>query len=201
MSQSRRSPRTQQVARWVRRTPGYQAAVTEVLPRLRRNAVLTDLVWRAFVPEDGLGARPVPLHPGRHLTGQDQAFLPVIGILALGLDPDQVEAIIEQIADLQRETLAFKPLLILDHPALGPARQHGFVAELLTPRARWADLPGGGDWLEHVGARVASIVHHYQVWHLARVCADGTALEPIDVALIRALPARLPERLDVRLAD
>lgn len=195
--------RQQQVARIARRTPGLVPAVDRGLHLLRRNATLTDLFWRVFVPDTTLGARPVALHPGRRLTGRDVVFLPVVGVLGLGLTDEQAEALLQTVADLQAQERSFKPLLILDRPVLGAARRHGVVVELITPQEDWPAMPGGSDdpahWLEHVGRRVAGIVEHYQVLHLARAGADG--LDPLDLAVVRALAARLPAGLDVRLVE
>lgn len=193
--------RQQQLARWVRRTPGYRAAVARLLPAVRRNPTLTDVVWRVFVPRHGAGTLPVPLHGGRHVTGPDAALLPVVGVVALGLTDEQVGAVVEQLAELQRQDLSFRPLLVLDRPAFAHARRHGYVVEVVVPREDWADQPRSGRtepvaWEDYLGRRLAAIVDDYQLWHLARADAEG--LDPLDRAVIRALPGRLPATLDVR---
>lgn len=197
--------RRQRIARWARGTPGYRAAVQHVLPAVRRNATLTDVVWRVFIPSHGAGTLPVPFHAGRHLTGRDTVLLPVVGILGLGLTAEQVAALVEQVAGLQRAERSFRPLLVLDRPAFTLARRHGFVVEVVVPEATWATHPQGGDrggdarteWLDHLGQRLAGIVDHYQLWHLARAGADG--LDQVDLALLRAIADRLPDDLDVRV--
>jgi hypothetical protein len=132
-------------------------------------------------------------------------LLPVVGILGLGLTDEQVAGLIEQVAGLQRAERSFRPLLVLDRPAFALARGHGFVVELVVPEATWAVYPQGGDrvadahtgWLDHLGLRLAGIVDHYQLWHLAHAGADG--LDPLDLALLRAISGRLPHELDVRI--
>lgn len=195
--------RQQQLARWARRTPGYQAAVQHVLPAVRRNATLTDLVWRVFMPQHGVGTLPVPFTGGRHVGGRDAALLPVVGVLALGLDHDEVERLVEQVADLQRCERSFRPLLVLDRPDFATARRHGYVVELVVPQQHWADHPQAGSrtegaatsWSAYLGRRLADIVDHYQLWHLARVGPEG--LDPLDLAVLRAIAPRLPATLEV----
>ena len=206
MSQGDRAARArrQRVARWARRTPGYRAAVEHVLPAVRRSATLTDVVWRVFMPQHGVGTLPVPLHGGRHLTGRDTPLLPVVGVLGVGLSDEQVEALVEQVAGLQRVERSFRPLLVLDRPAFAAARRHGYVVELVVPRDAWADHPQSAarppadrtSWEDYLGRRLADIVDHYQLWHLARAGADG--LDPLDATVLRAVARRLPTTLDVR---
>lgn len=189
--------RQQRLARWARLAPGYRLAIEQVLPRIRRNAVLSDLAWRVFAPQHGPGRVDVPLHAGRHLAGPDLSLLPVLGVLATGLSPEQATGLLDEVADLQQRTASFRPVLILDQPAFEAARTHGFVLEVLVPERRWStDLP---TWTDYVAARAASVIEHYQLWHLA-VVADGH-LDPGTVALLTHLPQRLPPDHRVRVVS
>lgn len=195
--------RQQQLARWVRRAPGARFAVQEVLPRIRRNAVLTDLAWRVFAPRHGAGNVEVALLPDRHVRGPDVGLLPVVGVLATGLSDEQALALLDHVAELQEQTQAFRPVFLLDRPVFAAARAHGYVVEHLVPEATWASGghtadPGARDgWVDYVAARLGSVTDHYQLWHLARVrppaeAGDGIPrLERVDEALLRALPERL----------
>lgn len=191
--------RQQQLARWVRRAPGYRVAVDRLLPAVRRNAVLTDVAWRVFVPQHGVGTLPVPLHAGRHVTGRDAALLPVVGVLVTGLSAEQLDTVVEEVAALQRAELSFRPLLVLDRPAFPAARRHGYVVEVVVPRADWDTHPQGPgattSWEDYLGRRLAAVTDHYQLWHLARAGADG--LDPVDLALLRGIRSRLPAGLQV----
>lgn len=193
-------PLPRRVSHWVRRSPRVQAVVHESVKRVRRNALVTDVAWRVFLPERSLGVRPVALNAGRALTGPDVVFLPVVGFLALGLPQERVVELIGTIAERQRELASFKPLLILDRPVLAAARDHGFVVELVTPAEGWAEQAGGSpdhqDWVDHVGGRLAAVADLYQLVHLVRLGEDG--IDPLDAAFLRHLGARLPEDLDVR---
>lgn len=190
--------RQQSLARWARRTPGYRLALEEVLPRVRSNAVLSDLAWRVFAPRHGAGQVDVPLHAGRHVAGADVSRLPVVGIVATDLGEAQALALIDAVADLQAELASFRPLFVLDQPVFAAARAHGYVLELVVPRAAFATGAHGDPqgWEGYLARRLGSLIDHYQLWHLAR--ADGAGLDPLDEQLLRALGARLPEDLDAR---
>lgn len=184
--------REQQLARWVRRAPGYQLLLTQALPRVRRSAVLTDLAWRVFAPRHDAGHVDVPLRGGHHLQGSDLSLLPVVGVVATGLGEEDVDRLVEEVARLQRDTAAFRPLLVLDRPAFAAARRHGYVLEVLLPEEGWS---GPGPWSDYLGTRLASLVDHYQLWHLA--VTDGPRLGPATVAMLTRLADRLPPDLRV----
>lgn len=192
--------RQQQLARWARRAPGYRAAVEHVLPAVRRNAALTDVVFRVFLPQHGVGTLPVPFAAGRDLAGPDTVLLPVVGVVGLGLSTGQLEVLVEEVAALQQEDGSFRVLLVLDQPAFALARTHGYVVEVLVPLARWEGWPQGAgrpvSWEAYLGRRLADVVDHYQLWHLARAGVDGR-LDPLDTTVLRSIAARLPEGLRV----
>lgn len=193
--------RQQTVARWVKRAPGYRLALEEVLPRVRRNATLSDLAWRVFAPRHGAGQVDVPLRSGRAVTGPDVSRLPVVGVLATGLDQAAAERLVEDVCALQADVRSFRPLFVLDRPVFAATRRHDVALELLVPAAVFARGTHGEaqGWDDYVARRVAGLIDHYQLWHLARAGAAG--LEPADERLLRAVGARLPAELDVRPAE
>lgn len=194
---SRTRRRQQTLARLARRAPGYDWALHELLPKVRRNPLLTDLAWRVFVPGTTVGEIDVPFHGGRYLQGSDVNRLPIIGVAGLGLDDAGVGALIEEVAARQRELASFRPLLILDRPAFGTAREHGYVLEVLTSQAQWDDAaPTWPSWSDYAGDRLASLIDHYRLWHLA-LTEDGH-LRPLDVAVLEQLRRRLPAELKLR---
>lgn len=184
--------RQQQWARWVRRVPGYLLLHRELLPRVRRSPLLNDLAARVFTPDRGPGEVDVPLHGGRYLEGPDLSLLPVVAVVATGLSPRDAAALLDDVAAAQRQTAAFRPVLVLDQPLFTHARHHGFVLEVVLPQEAWT---GPGSWTDHVATRVASVLDHYQPWHL--VTAHGPALDPLTVALLTHLADLLPPGLRV----
>lgn len=193
--------RQQTVARWVKRAPGYRLALEEVLPRVRRNATLSDLAWRVFAPRHGAGQVDVPLRSGRAVTGPDVSRLPVVGVLATGLDQAAAERLVEDVCVLQADLRSFRPLFVLDRPVFALTRRHDVALELLVPETVVARGTHGdpGGWDDYVARRVAGLIDHYQLWHLLRAGPDG--LDAADVRLLRAVGERLPEELDVRPAE
>lgn len=189
--------RQQQLAHWLRRSPGYRTVTATVLPRLRNNATLTDLVWRVLTPRRGAGQTTMPLHAGRHLTGAGLDRLPVVGVLATGLSTEEAEQLIETVALLQHDLASFRPLFILDQPVFAATRAHGYVLEHLVPQEVFAtgDYGDPDAWGAYLGTRLGEITHHYQLWHLARGGRAG--LDPVDEHILRALSARLPGDLVV----
>ncbi|WP_131106302.1 hypothetical protein [Ornithinimicrobium sufpigmenti] len=195
--------RQQQLARWAKRTPGYRLALEEVLPRVRRNAVLTDLAWRVFAPRHGAGNVDVALLPDRQVSGPDVGRLPVVGVLATGLDDARAEQLLADLADLQRSTGSFRAVLVLDRPVFAAARRHGYVVEHVVPEQEWASGAFGEvPWADYLARRLGSVIDHYQLWHLVRaeVPADGgpVRLDRVDEALLRVLGERLTELEHVR---
>ena len=187
--------RQQRVARLAKRAPGYQLLLTEVLPRVRRNPVLSDLAWRVFAPKHGAGHVDVPLLGGADLTGSDVRMLPVVGVVALDADEPGVSRLLDQLAALQRQHRSFRPLLVTDVPAFGAARTHGYVLEHLLPRRSWQGDQEGYDG--YVAERLAGLVDHYQLWMLLHAEESGL-LTGRDVGILAALSTRLPAELDVR---
>lgn len=191
--------RQQQLARWARRTPGYRFALEQVLPRVRSNAVLTDLAWRVFAPRHGAGNVDVALLPDRQV-GPGTNLLPVVGVLATGLDDARAEAFLVELAELQRRTGSFRLVLVLDRPVFAAARSHGYVVEHVVPEQDWASGSFGQvPWADYLARRLGSVIDHYQLWHLMRagVPEDGgpVHLAEVDEALLRVLAERVSEPL------
>jgi hypothetical protein len=189
--------RQQQLARWARQIPGYQFALNGVLPRVRGNAVLSDVAWRVFTPRHQAGHVDVPLVAGRHVSGAGTRMLPVIGVVALGLDEPAATALIDRLGELQSRHASFRPVLLLDIPVFTAARRHGYVLDLVIPRVAWDGEPDA--WLAYVAARVAGMIDHYQLWHVAH--AEAGVLTALDESLLAVVGERLPGELDVLRAQ
>ncbi|MGC5585579.1 hypothetical protein ACQE98_01760 [Ornithinimicrobium sp. W1679] len=201
--------RQQQLARWVRRTPGWHHVTDTVLPRVRSSPLLTDLATRVFTPGVGAGQVPVVLAPDRHLEGPGVPRLPVVGVLGVGLSTEQAALLVDRVAELQDQTRSFRPVLVLDRPVFAAARTHGYVLEHVVPRSTWAaggwtseEVPADGSWEDYLARRLGSVVDRYRLWFLARAVVppfDGSAvgLDPVDAAVLRHLAERFPDDLRV----
>jgi hypothetical protein len=121
----------------------------------------------------------VDVAAGRLLAGLGIEQLPVILLSLVGLSDgrggngavNNVDAVIDEVAETQLLGAGFRPVFLLDTPAFSRARSYGYVAELVTPRTAWAGEPL--DWSEYVAARVASMRITYGVSAMISVGADG----------------------------
>ena len=190
--------RRQRFAARVRHTPGYLAVKEGVLPRLRGNAALTDLVWRVFTPDHELGAARRPLRPGG-LAGRDVDRLPILAFTVLGLDDDGVARAIDEVLALQQSTRAFRPVLVLDRPAFAAGRSHDVVVDHIQSLDDWYGDPD--EHATYVGRRLVSVVQGFRAWHLVHVTAAGVPAP--DRAIVDGLALALHGRagLDVRVVD
>lgn len=194
MSAADRVDRRQRFAAGVRRVPGYRAAREGLVPRLRSNATLTDLVWRVFAPDHELGAARRPFRAD-HLAVPDADRLPLVAFTVLGLDEAGVGRALEAIARVQEETSAFRAVVVVDRPLFAEVRRHGFVADHVIPEADWY---GEADaYRDYVARRLVSVVQGFRAWHLVRIGDDGQvprADRELLAAVGRVLDAALPRR-------
>jgi hypothetical protein len=118
-------------------------------------------------------AQPAPLDvaPGNLLGGVGTERLPVVVVIMLGVPADRVEAAVDEIAQLQLLTAGFRPVVVMDTPALGAARRYGFPTELLTSRDAWVD--GHQSWDEYAQLRLGRIIATYRSACTVTVGADG----------------------------
>jgi hypothetical protein len=118
--------------------------------------------------------------PGRLLAGLGVERLPVILLSLVGIADnmrekatvdDVVDAVIDDVAEIQVLGAGFRPLFLLDSPTFTRARSYGYPVELLTPRTAW---PGQmADWSDYVDARVASMRSTYGISGVITVGPDG----------------------------
>ena len=171
-------------ARLARRMPGYYWVRRRAVPRIRRSGAARALAYRLFEA----GARgstahveaPLELAAGRLLAGLGTERLPVILLSLVGLtngtganasSSQVVDAVIDEVAEMQLLGAGFRPVFLLDMPAFSRARSYGYLVELLTPRNAWSGE--SADWSDYVAARVASMMRTYGVSAMITVGPDG----------------------------
>jgi hypothetical protein len=168
-------------ARLAQRMPGYRWLRRRAVPRIRRNRAARALAYRLFVagPTAYVNAPP-ELAAGRLLAGLGTERLPVILVSLVGLTNGTgingssgrvVEAVIDEIAEIQLLGAGFRPVFLLDTPAFSRARSYGYLVELVTPRTAWSGE--STDWSEYVSARVESMARTYGVSAMITVSPDG----------------------------
>jgi hypothetical protein len=173
-----------QAARLARRMPGYHWVRRRTVPRIRRSGAARALAYRLFaVGSRGSAARveaPLQLTAGRLLAGMGTELLPVILLSLVGVTNristntsggQVIEAVIDEVAEMQLLGAGFRPVFLLDVPAFSRARHYGYLVELVTPRAAWPEE--SAEWSDHVAARVASMTRTYGVSTMIIVGPDG----------------------------
>ena len=170
-------------AQLARQMPGYRWVHRRAVPRIRRSTVARALAYRLFaVGSRGSAGHTAPpdLAGGRLLAGIGTERLPVILVSLVGLtngtDTDTsrvkvVEAVIDEVAEIQLLGAGFRPVFLLDMPAFSRARSYGYLVELVTPRTAWSGE--SADWSDYVAARIASMKKAYGVSAMITVGPDG----------------------------
>lgn len=159
-TRARAAARRRAVARVVRSSPGYALVTTRVLPALRANQLVHDVVGRALRLDGRAGHRTFHVRAGRFLAGPGVSRLPVVVVDLVGATEAELAAGLREIAMLQVQTRAFRPVVVTDLPAFGLLREYGYPMELVLAAADWshADL----SWDAYAGHRLAAIVAHYR---------------------------------------
>jgi hypothetical protein len=118
--------------------------------------------------------------PGRLLAGIGVEQLPVVLVSLVGLADDVAEnavpgkvidAVIDEVAELQLLGAGFRPVFLLDTPAFSRVRSYGYAVELVTAAATWSGEPA--DWSEYIGARVTSMMRTYGISAVVTVGPRG----------------------------
>jgi hypothetical protein len=123
---------------------------------------------------------PADIAAGRLVAGFGIEQLPVVLISLIGLTDrtadntaasNVVDALIDEVAEMQLLGAGFRPVFLLDTPAFSRARSYGYVVELVTSRTAWVGEPT--EWSEYVGARIASMTTTYGVSAMITVRPEG----------------------------
>ena len=93
-----------------------------------------------------------------------------------------IDAVTDEVAELQLLGAGFRPVFLLDTPAFSRPRSYGYAVELVMPAAAWSGEPA--DWADYVGARIASMARAYGISAVVTVGPDG--LDDVGRALLRS---------------
>jgi len=167
-------------ARLARRLPGYRWVRRRTVPRIRKSAAARALAHRMFPSQSVESPIPAEIAPGRLLAGIGVEQLPVVLISLVGLADGVAEngttgkiidALIDEVAELQLLGAGFRPVFLLDMPAFSRARSYGYAVELVTPAAAW--VGGLADWPHYIAARIASMMRSYGISAVVTAGRDG----------------------------
>ncbi len=181
----------QTAARLARRMPGYRWVRRRAVPRIRQSAAARALAHRIFPGQSDGSGPPVDVAPGRLLAGIGVEQLPVVLVSLVGLADDVAEnavrgkvidAVIDEVAELQLLGAGFRPVFLLDTPAFSPVRSYGYAVELVTAAAIWSGEPA--DWSEYIGTRVTSMMRTYGI--SAAVTVGPGGLDNVIRGLLRS---------------
>lgn len=176
-------------ARVARKVPGYPKLRRALVPRLRRNKALRTVahrIWAVRRTDRRRGAPSSDITAGSLLDGVGTENLPVVGVIALDLTPEQVRELVDVVAEEQLLTAAFRPLFVLDQPAFAATRRYSYVAELVVPADGWEVHGAAGGWGDYLTQRLSSIQDVFGVATWIRVPAKG--VDTVLLAQLRALP-------------
>lgn len=148
--------------RHVRKIPGYRYARRTMVPRVRQSSTARAVVHRLF-DIDADQRTPLDVAGGNLIAGVGVERLPVVVVIMLGMsqnDAADVDGVVREIAELQVLTGGFRPVIVMDTPRLGAARQWGYPAELLVPEHSWTS--DHQPWDDYVRATLASVLVTYR---------------------------------------
>jgi hypothetical protein len=120
------------------------AVATALQTVLRLRSARAGLAW-LLARRDRSAARP-------HVAGPRRVLF-----VAWGLDEPGVEQVVERIERLRAVLVWFEPILVLDSPAVEPARRRGLAFEHIASRSEWARHRSAYEWSEYAGERMAAI--------------------------------------------
>lgn len=170
------SRRVQRAKQAVKAIPGVGPARRRVLAAVRGNDVLRHLVRRIYHVDQNVPT-PLDITPGTLVEGVGTETLPVTLVLVLGADGPAFGRIATEVAQLQRVTAGFRPVLVTDVPGFAVARRYGYPLELLVPEADFDPVVQGRTWAEYARARIALLLSSYRATVTVTAGPDGLGEE------------------------
>lgn len=156
---SRASDLVSALARRARTLPVGQETAGRFAGRLRASRTARTVVSRMFDFDDsGIGGT-VFLGAGRLLGGLGLESLPIVLVSLVDTAPDDVPALLEQVAQEQVLTGGFRPVLLIDADHFAAVRQYGWPVEHVVARTDW---DGDDDtWRAYLADRVRRMRRDY----------------------------------------
>ncbi len=160
-------------ARVARTVPGYRRLRRVLVPKLRRNRALRTMAHRIWaVRRPGTGGRlgPSDVAAGSLLAGVGTENLAVVAVVVIGVEPEALGPLVDEVAAEQLVSAAFRPVFVMDAPGFGAVRRYSYVSELVVPAADWGHESPYQDYLDE---RFRSIRDAYGVATFVRVPSSG----------------------------
>lgn len=122
-------------------------------PARRLAAVLTPPGWD--------GTRTMHFRPGRYFADDDARNLPIVVVVATGLQPGDAERLAREFERAQLLAGSFRPLFVIDTGEFAPFRSRGYVVERVMRRDELAAANPRDSYGEYLFSRLQSIAHDY----------------------------------------
>lgn len=158
-------------ARRARRLPGYRRARRQLLRRLRSSRSVREVVKRVFAVQPAARPSSPEIAAGNLLGGLGIEQLPVVLVMVIDVPAVSLEAVVDEVAQLQVLGAAFRPLFVLDVPRFAPAQRFGYPVELVVARPDWSDETM--TWETYLGRRLGRIMARYDSAATVAVGPDG----------------------------
>ncbi len=195
------SNRLSSFARRVRRAPGYRQVTDSLLPRIRGNETVVDLLTRLIGEGGRLGGASHPLitPKGVDCAGADRWPIVVVTLD----DPDgtrpptaaEVEQVVAEVGELQQRLRCFRVVFLVAGDALALVRRSGHAVELLPPPEDQEDPAVAR---ARRARRVVSMTDHYRAWLVLDVpLSQRASLAPAEREVLEALPGYLADQSDL----
>lgn len=204
------SSRLSSFARRVRTAPGYRQVTDSLLPRIRGNETVVDLLTRLVGEGGRLGGASHPLVTAKGVDTEGADRWPIVIVTvddpdgadspdstggaadARGPRPEAVAAVVAEVAALQERLRCFRVVFLVREDAFPAVRGSGHVVEIVPPVEGFADPD---DWRRHRARRVVSMTDHYRAWLVMDVpLSERSGLSPAQRELLEALPGYLTDQ-------
>ncbi len=195
------SRRMRDLARVARSSPGYRRVTDTLLPRIRGNETVVDLLTRLVGEGGRLGGPSHPLVTPKGVDAEGADRWPVVVVTLDDPDgsrpprDDEVRAAVAELGELQARLRCFRPVFLVTGDALTVVRQAGHAVELLPAPE---DLADEGERRRHRARRLVSMTDHYRAWLVLEVpLSERPGLTPAQRELLEALPGYLADQHDL----
>jgi hypothetical protein len=109
------------------------------------------------------GATPaLDIHPGRFFAQDKGRQLPVVVVVATGMDVGDAERLAAAVERAQFLTGSFRPLFVVDSAEFAPFRTRGYAVERVMPVAAYAEVSPHDSYAEYLYGRVSSVARGYR---------------------------------------
>lgn len=180
--------------------PSIRRATRRMLavPRIRRIALTVAArfpavkrLGKAMLDDSPQAARrpAADIRPGRFFPDGQGRKLPIVVLVATGLQAGDAERLVHEVEIAQMTTGTFRPLFVVDTSELRPFRDRGYAVEHVMTQEGYAAVNPHDSYVEYLFSRTTAICRAYGAHAVVPLPpGDPTALSRPVLRLIGALP-------------